>query len=121
MDIRTLNGSTLAYFGDSVIELFIRRQALESDVGDVGRLNEMVISRVKASAQSAAMDKIEPHLTEEELDYFKRGRNTHLSVPKSATARDYRRATGMESLFAYLYLTDKQERITELLKIGYDE
>jgi ribonuclease-3 family protein len=62
-----------------------------------------------------------PHLTEEEIAVFKRGRNAHgIAIPKSASASQYRRATGMEALFAFLYLNGREERMEELFRIGYD-
>ena len=66
------------------------------------------------------MKRILPRLDEEELSYFKRGRNIgHTNVPKSATVSEYRTATGMEVLFGYLHLCAKQDRINELFQIGY--
>ena len=63
---------------------------------------------------------IEPHLTEEEAIAYRRGRNIgHTNVPKSASVQEYRRATGMETLFGYLYLTEQAERIRVLFRIGY--
>ena len=66
------------------------------------------------------MDKLMPYLTEDEEYIYKRGRNANgISIPKSASAREYRRATGMEALFAYLDLTGQPERAEELFKIAY--
>ena len=59
-------------------------------------------------------------LSEEEESYFKRGRNIgHTNVPKSATVSEYRTATGMEVLFGFLHLSERNERINELFTIGY--
>ena len=119
MNVNTLNGSTLAYMGDCVIELKIREFALKSGSGDSGELNSIVISMVNARAQSAAMKNIEDLLTEEEKDFFRRGRNSHVSIPKSASSEEYHRATGMEALFGMLYLTGQNERIDFLLDSAY--
>ena len=73
---------------------------------------------MSASAQAKAYETIEPFLTEDELSIFKRGRNFHTaSVPKSATRKDYAVATGVETLFGYLYLSRKNDRINELFEI----
>ena len=77
---------------------------------------------VRASAQSEAFGKIEPLLDEEELAVFKKGRKAHgISAPKSASAVEYRRATGMEALFAHLYLCGKKDRLNQLFDTAYGD
>ena len=120
----TANGfsaAALAYLGDSVLELCVRRHLVESGISDAGTLNARALDFVRAGAQSEAMDRILPCLTEEEDGWFKRGRNhTGAAVPKSSNPRDYRRATGMEVLFASLYVEGRTDRINELFKIAYN-
>ncbi len=116
-----LNGSTLAYLGDAVIELMVREKVATSGMNDVGKMNEIARSYVRATEQSRAVDRIIDFLTEEELTYFKRGRNTKGNTPKSASAVEYRRATGMESLFAYLYLKGDTERMRFLFGEAYKD
>ncbi len=116
-----LNGSVLAYLGDAVIELIAREAALKSGITEVGRLNAAVADVVRATAQSAAVGRIEMLLTEEEKAVYRRGRNTHgMTVPKSASVREYRRASGLEALFAHLYLSGNPERMSELYKIAFN-
>ena len=76
---------------------------------------------VTASRQSKAVEKITPVLTEAETDIYKRGRNAKSRAPKSASVADYRRATGMECLFGYLYLCGNNERIRELFDIAFGD
>ncbi len=117
-----LNGACLAYLGDAVLELMTRETLLQSGITHVGELNRRAASYVRATVQSAAMDRILPLLTEQEEAVYKRGRNTNgLSVPKSASAREYRRATGMEALFAHLYLNGEHERMRELFDAAFSE
>ena len=60
-------------------------------------------------------------LTDEEMDLFKRGRNSgHLSAPRSATISEYRTATGFEAVLGYLHLCGNKDRINELLYAAYD-
>lgn len=119
-DYKNMNGIALAYLGDCVIELEVRKFLLSKGIYDSKELNQQALRFVKASAQSAAFDKIEALLTDEELAYYKRGRNTHTAkTPKSATAVEYRRATGFEALFGYLHLEDKEMRIRELFDAAY--
>ena len=121
-DPAALNGLSLAYLGDAVIELLARRRVLASGVTNVGRLNALCRSYITAKVQSEAVERLLPHLTEEETDYFKRGRNANgVSAPKSASVAEYRRATGMEALFGYLHLTGRADRMNELFNIAYPE
>lgn len=119
----TANGfsaAALAYLGDCVLELLVRRRLVLEGISDAGKLNARALEFVRAGAQSAAMRNVEPHLTEEELAFFKRGRNHTAPVPKNAAVSDYRRATGMEVLFASLYLEGRAERLDELFEIAYN-
>ncbi|MBQ7124825.1 MAG: ribonuclease III [Clostridia bacterium] len=116
----TLSGASLAYLGDAVLELLTRQYLLSLGKTDVGKMNSLALSYVKATAQSDAVEKILPVLSEEELAVFKRGRNSHgIAIPKSAKAGQYRRATGFEALFAYLYINGKEERMKELFLLGF--
>ena len=117
-----LNGAALAYLGDAVLELMTREYLLSSGKTNVGELNAMALKFVKATAQSDAAANILPLLSEEEIDIYKRGRNTHgLAIPKSASAGQYRRATGLEALFAHLYINGQTSRMKELFRIGFIE
>ena len=118
--LENLNGASLAYLGDAVLELMTREYLLKSGKTNVGELNHMALNFVRATVQSDALSRILPLLSEEETEMYKRGRNTHgLAIPKSATAGQYRRATGLEALFAYLYLTNQKERMDELFDKGF--
>ena len=118
----TLNGLTLAYLGDAVLEVQTRKRLLSLGITDLKTLNKEALSYVRAVDQSAAVERILPHLTEDEEAIFKRGRNSHgVSAPKSATVAEYRRATGMEALFAYLDLSGQQARAEELFGIAYGD
>ena len=85
------------------------------------QLHEKALLYVRASAQSKAAEKMLPNLTETELDIYKRGRNAKSRVPKNSSVADYRRATGMECLFGYLYLSGDNGRIRELFGIAFGE
>ncbi len=116
----SLNGAVLAYLGDAVIEIMTRKRVIDSGVSNVGKLNKMASHYVRATVQSEGVERILPLLTEKETDIFKRGRNAHgVSIPKSATALEYRRATGMEALFAYLYLEGQTERMELLFDTAF--
>ena len=117
-----LNGLSLAYLGDAVIELLARKRVLALGYTDVGKLNALAREYITARAQSAALDRLLPALSEAETELYKRGRNAKgVSAPKSASVGEYRRATGMEALFGALYIDGQNDRIQELFEIAYPE
>ena len=120
-DIREISVPALAYLGDCVIELCVRRHLVVNvGLSTSAHLNATALDYVRAPKQAEAMKNILPLLTDEEAAYFRRGRNMgHSSVPKRATVGEYRTATGMEVLFGFLYLTGQTERIDEIFQIAY--
>ncbi len=121
MNISDVTVPALAYLGDSVLEVMVRTYLVtERGLSTSAHLNRAALDFVRASAQSEAMRRMEPHLSEEEAGVYRRGRNSgHGNVPKSASVAEYRRATGMEVLFGYLSLCGRDDRIRELFAIGY--
>lgn len=116
-----LSGLTLAFFGDSVYEVLVREKIVTNGNMPVNKLHNAAVEMVKAGFQAAAYEFILPHLTEEEQLIAKRGRNaTGNKVPRSSNPKDYRRATGLEALFGYLYLIGDDERISTLFKMICD-
>ncbi len=108
----------LAFLGDSVYEVLVRKEILLLANLPASKLHSLKISRVCAAYQAAALEKIMPVLDDKEVSIVKRGRNaTGNTVPKHASAAEYRKATALECLFGYLYLLDRQDRIDELFRI----
>ena len=115
-DPSQLSPLTLAFVGDGVFDLFVREEIVCSANRPVKELNKLKVERVRCEAQAELFRRLEPVLTEEEADVFRRGRNAHTShTPKNASNADYHTATGLEALFGYLYLSDRFDRIRELL------
>lgn len=106
---------TLAYIGDAVYELFVRTYLIKDANFPVNRLHKEAIHLVNAKAQSDLFQKIKDNLSEEEMQIYKRGRNTNSHPPKNADMVDYKSATGIEALIGYLYLMGNADRIAELL------
>ena len=113
----------LAYLGDAVIEVSVRERLVRLGLCGSARLNEAALEYVKATAQSAAVERLLPALTPEENAVYRLGRNAGhgKNTPKSATVAEYRRATGMETLFGRLYLDGENERISQLIDIAYPD
>jgi ribonuclease-3 family protein len=107
----------LAYVGDAVFELMARLQALSEGELPPGRLQPKVRRWVTAKAQARLYHGLQPFLTQEEQAVLRRGRNAKpASQPKSATVSEYIHATGVESLFGYLYLAGREARLWELFQ-----
>ena len=115
--IDAISNLGLAHMGDCVFEILCRGYLCAEGETTVDRLHRDTINLVKATAQAKFVDKLVPLLTEEELSYYRRGKNAHVhAVPKSATPAEYAKATGLEALFGALYLAGQTERINELFK-----
>ena len=109
---------TLAFLGDSVYDTLVREYLLRRANMPVAKLHSAKIKLVCAEFQSKAYDLLAEELSEHELSVLKRGRNaTGNTVPKHADAAEYRRATAVECLFGYLYLTGQEQRIKELFAV----
>lgn len=116
---KLLSPLTLAFLGDAVYELCVRQRVVAEGNRPVNGMHREAVKLVNAAAQSDAFERISGALTEEELAVYKRGRNANAtSSPKHAALADYRRATGVEALFGYLYLKGETERIGELFDLA---
>ena len=106
---------TLAFLGDAVFELLVRESLVSQGNRPSKQHHQLAVGKVCAVAQSQAYGLLEEQLNQEELAILKRGRNAHPGhLPKHADPADYRRATGVEALFGYLYLKGELPRILEL-------
>ncbi len=121
-DIRTYSPLTLAYIGDAVYDLIIRSVVVERGNRAVNLLHRSAVKYVNAGAQARMIEALQESLTQEEEDIYRRGRNTKShTAAKNAAIEDYRKATGMEALVGYLYLTGRTARILELVKLGLEK
>ncbi len=113
----------LAYLGDAAAEIVVREYLVTDAKLSFGEHpSEKALEFVTAEAQSLAADRILPLLTEEESEVYHRGRNgVHGNAPKHATVAEYRKATGLECLFGYLYLIRRNDRMKELFCKGFLE
>lgn len=121
-DLRELSPLSLAFLGDSVLELLVRRRLVTQGHMLPGRLNAEKVKYVSARAQFREMRLLEPALSEEEAEVFRRGRNASKAmVSAHATAEEYRASTGLECLLGWLYLRGEQARIETLFSIVWDQ
>ena len=121
-DVNAISNLGLAHMGDCVFEILCRGYLCAKGGKNVGNLHRDTINMVKAQSQARFADKLLPMLTEEELAYYRRGKNAHVhAVPKSCTPAEYAKATGLEALFGALYLAGETDRINELFKFVMEE
>ena len=121
--LSTVSELALAHVGDAVFELLTRTELIcAGSRRKVHELHAQTVARVTAPAQAAFVEAVLPLLTQEETAVYKRGRNAHSHpAPKSATPGQYARATGLEALFGWLWLTGQKARDSELYAIGRDQ
>ena len=116
--VNAITNLGLAHIGDGVYELLCRSWLINCGGKTVLKLHNATVELVKAPTQAKFADKLKPMLTEEEMDYFRRGKNAHThAAPKSATRQEYAKATGFETLFGALYLLGRKDRLMELFAI----
>ena len=120
--LKSVSELALAHVGDAVFELLVRQELCCVKAAPMRDLHRMTVARVNAPAQAARMEKLLPLLTPEALTVYKRGRNAHThQAPKSASPGQYARATGLETLFGWLWLTGQIDRIAVLFAAGKEE
>ena len=107
----------LAYIGDAVFELYVRRKLIEAGNMPVDKLHKAATQLVNAAAQCESFKKIEGCLTDSEMAVYKRGRNAKSTVPKNMQMGQYRVATGLEALLGYMYLTGESTRLDKILSL----
>ena len=121
-EIDAISNLGLAHMGDCVFEILCRAYLCARGEKTVDRLHRDTIAMVKAPAQSQFADRMLPLLTEEERSYYRRGKNAHVhAVPRGATPAEYAKATGVEALFGYLYLSGRKERVNELFQLVMED
>ena len=120
MGINEVNILSLAYLGDAVYELKVRNYLISLGINKVNKLQTMAMNFVTAKSQCKYINYLLDNnlLTEEEIDYVKRGRNASTySHPKNTDIVTYKWATGFECLFGFLYLDNNKNRIDEIFNI----
>lgn len=121
VDVKTYSPLTLAFVGDCVYDLIVRTVVACRANASPNALHKKKSEVVKAAAQAACAEALLPELTDEELAVYKRGRNAHsYTTAKNASVGDYRKATGLEALYGFLYLTDRMDRLFYLIKKSFE-
>lgn len=116
-----LGVSNLAFLGDAVYELLVREEIAKNTNMPSIALHQNAVKKVCAKAQAMVYNVLKTKLTEQEYNILKWGRNHKInSCPKNASPIEYKKATGLEVLFGYLYLNEDYARIKEIFDYIYD-
>lgn len=110
------NPSALAFLGDAVYEVRIRRYVYEKGVIRPDRMNSAAVRYVRAEAQAAALDMLLPELSEDEISVSRRAKNHKItSMPANVDHTTYKKATAFEALLGYLELCGDGDRIDHIV------
>jgi ribonuclease-3 family protein len=118
----SLSPALRAYLGDALYEVYVREQLIQDPAyHNTGELHREAIKYVRAEAQARIVKFITPRLTAEEKELIRKGRNQKSGhIPTHTNAITYRYSTAWESLLGYLYLTGREERMKELIAVGFN-
>jgi ribonuclease-3 family protein len=115
-EARLMQPAVLAFMGDAVFNLFIRERLIVQKKGTSHQLHIYSTNYVKAASQAKISKVLLSTFTEDEAYIFRRGRNAKsTTIPKNADIQDYKYATAFEAVLGFLYLTDQQERLSNLM------
>ena len=115
VDVNLINGIALAFEGDAVYSMYIRRHLI---LKGMTKLHQEATKYVSAKAQARLISLMleEQVLTEKEEEIYKRGRNTNSHTKaKNADVVTYRMSTGFEAVMGYLHMTENVERLETLI------
>ena len=113
---RGMNAVVLAFVGDAVWSLYVRESLVFEADYKTGTLQKLASERVSAKGQAQLWESVEPLLTEEEREVFRRGRNAKKPTKsKNASVAEYNISTGVEAVIGFLYLVGDYARIDELI------
>lgn len=119
MEAHLMNGLSLAYIGDAYFELLVRNYLIELNITKVNELHKEAIKFTSGESQARFINLFLENniLTDNEIEIYKKGRNSATSHRKNLSSAEYQKATGFESLIGYLYKTNNIERIDFLFKL----
>ena len=119
--LKQISSLGLAHMGDCVYEIMTRSYLVLGGKTTAKSLHRATTELVCAQAQAKGAQAFLPMLTPEETDAFHHGRNAKpKTIPKSCSQAEYAYATGLETLFGWLYLKGRYDRLNELFAVVLD-
>ena len=125
---KELNIAALAFIGDAVYEVYVRKHVMETGAAHSDVLHKMAVEYVSAEGQAKTIKALmEEELTEKEVALGKRARNHKASKSKKTRASHRggniitdKYATAFEALVGDLYLREDRERLDYLVNRSFD-
>ena len=118
MNTKDKNVLTLAYIGDAIYEIYVRKFLIEKGISKVDRLQKQAIDYVSAKAQAKFITTLidSNFFNDIELEVIFRARNHKSRMPKNTDIITYKYATSLEAVVGYLYLDNQKARLDELME-----
>ncbi|MBR4270614.1 MAG: ribonuclease III [Clostridia bacterium] len=121
-EMQSIPSSTLAWIGDSVFSVCVREYELSKCKSKPYKLNRKAVSIENAQAQAESLEMLLGTLNEIELGVVRRAKNSPITTKsKHFGLAEYKKATALEALLGYLYLTDNITRLNEIVKAILEE
>ena len=115
--VYVMNTGALAYIGDSVYEVYIRKHTIgKGNIhGDV--LHKRSVRYVNASSQCKVIKLLLDSLSEKEQSLVKRARNKKVSTkPRNVDISTYKWATAFEALLGYYFLSEQYDELDQIIE-----
>ena len=120
-EVKKINTTALAYMGDAVYEVYVRKHVMEHGAVYVDKLHKKGIKYAKALNQAKAIKTMFDQLSEEEKSLVKRARNRKVATKaKNADIVSYKWATAFEALVGYLYLLGDINRMEDIIRTAME-
>lgn len=118
MNTKDKNVLTLAYIGDAIYEVYIRKFLIDQGISKVNSLQKTAINYVSAKNQAKFVTILinDNFFNDIELEIIKRARNHKSRIPKNTDIITYKYATSLEAVIGYLYLENKIDRINLIME-----
>lgn len=120
MNVLEINVLVLAYLGDAIYENYVRKYLISKNIPNVNELQKEAIKYVSAVNQARFLQELMNNnfFFDDEINVIKRARNYKSSShPKNCDIVTYKHATALEAVIGYLSLSNKEDRIKELMQV----
>ncbi len=111
----------LAHLGDAVYTLWVREEAVRVTQKS-GELHRYSSQRAQADTQAKVLELLQSDLTESEATLVKQAQNMPVPAGRRANQFIYRKATALEALIGYWYLSapeklpERRQQVVGLLE-----
>ena len=117
MNTKDKNVLTLAYIGDAIYEVYVRKFLINKGLTKVDSLQKKAVGYVSAKSQAKILTTLMNNnfFNDIELEVIFRARNHKSRMPKNTDIITYKHATSLEAVIGYLYLDNQETRLNYLM------